>query len=122
MDYRVWILSEEAPDQRYVLATERRFSAEEAAVFARKIGAARQPRVLRVDEVPTDTRRYAHFDAARGREACIRLIESYVADPEDVDWEDVQNALEEALRAFGLPPDYPEEEHARRNGEEDDES
>ncbi|SER27220.1 hypothetical protein SAMN05216548_11451 [Faunimonas pinastri] len=44
--------------------------------------------------------------------ACRTLVNTYCNDPEDVDWSDVQTALQAALRAFGLPSDYPDQAHA----------
>ena len=38
-------------------------------------------------------------------DACRILIRAYAADPQHVDWADVQDALAEALAAFGLAPD-----------------
>ncbi len=38
-------------------------------------------------------------------EACRLLIRAYAVDPQHVDWSDVQDALAEALAAFGLTPD-----------------
>jgi len=38
-------------------------------------------------------------------QACRILIRAYAADPQHVDWADVQDALAEALAAFGLAPD-----------------
>ena len=37
--------------------------------------------------------------------ACRILIRAYAADPEYVDWSEVQEALAEALAAFGFAPD-----------------
>ncbi len=37
--------------------------------------------------------------------ACRILISAYATDPQHVDWADVQDALAEALAAFGLGPD-----------------
>ncbi len=42
--------------------------------------------------------------------ACRKLIRAYLKDPEYVEWEDVQEALADALDAFGLDPDYIERE------------
>lgn len=42
-------------------------------------------------------------------EAARILIRAYAQDPQDVDWNDVQQALERALEAFGLPETYPED-------------
>jgi hypothetical protein len=37
------------------------------------------------------------------------LINAYLSDPEHVDWDDVQKALDTALKAFDLPPTYLED-------------
>ena len=42
-------------------------------------------------------------------ESCCQLINAYLKDPEQVDWEDVQQALDTALKALNLPPIYIEE-------------
>ena len=44
----------------------------------------------------------------RAADACRLLIEAYMHNPEQVDWSDIQIALDAALEAFGLPEDYPE--------------
>ncbi|TIP26211.1 MAG: hypothetical protein E5X67_21345 [Mesorhizobium sp.] len=41
---------------------------------------------------------------------CRKLIRAYLENPEYVEWEDVQQALYDALDAFGLAPDYIEME------------
>ncbi|MAN77407.1 MAG: hypothetical protein CML24_09495 [Rhizobiales bacterium] len=41
-------------------------------------------------------------------EACRLLITAYAENPEQVDWSDVQAALDMALKAFDLPADYPQ--------------
>lgn len=38
--------------------------------------------------------------------ACRTLILAYANDPTDVDWSDIQRALEQALTAFAVPDDY----------------
>lgn len=48
-------------------------------------------------------------------QACRILVEAYANDPEDVDWYDIQLALEQALDALGLPRGWPEQEYERRN-------
>src|ERR1700730_10506549 len=47
-------------------------------------------------------------DATAASLACVTLINAYCRNPEHVDWEDVQLALDHALRAFRLPGNYPE--------------
>lgn len=47
-------------------------------------------------------------DPAKAADACRILIRAYLAEPEHVDWSDVQDALAKALQAFALPPDYVE--------------
>ena len=42
-------------------------------------------------------------------ESCCQLINAYLSDPEHVDWDDVQKALDAALKAFDLPPTYLED-------------
>jgi hypothetical protein len=59
---------------------------------------------------------------AKAAEACRILIAAYCNDPQDVDWSDVQGALECSLKAFGLPADYPERIHERDRAEADGES
>lgn len=52
-------------------------------------------------------------------EACRILIRAYAHNPQQVDWSDVQAALDQALEGFGLPADYPEIVHeVRRTIEE----
>lgn len=48
----------------------------------------------------------------RAADACRLLIEAYMHNPEQVDWSDIQIALDAALEAFGLPEDYPEKAFA----------
>lgn len=59
------------------------------------------------------------FDIKKGRWACSMLIEAYCRGPEEVDWSDIQDALMEALGAFGLPENYPETEYDRRMEDDD---
>lgn len=47
-------------------------------------------------------------DVESARLACRTLVEAYASNPEDVDWDDVQASLAHALKALGLPQDYPE--------------
>lgn len=51
----------------------------------------------------------------RAADACRLLIEAYMHNPEQVDWSDIQFALDAALEAFGLPEDYPEKAFAARH-------
>lgn len=48
----------------------------------------------------------------RAADACRLLIEAYIHNPEQVDWSDIQIALDAALEAFGLPEEYPEKAFA----------
>jgi hypothetical protein len=48
------------------------------------------------------------FSGNHGWHACAALILAYCNNPEHVDWSDVQSALEEALKAFKLPHNFPE--------------
>ncbi|WGF90999.1 hypothetical protein [Marinivivus vitaminiproducens] len=57
-------------------------------------------------------------DPEQATAACRALILAYCKEPEEVDWSDVQEALDLALRAFGLPLTYPEEFAARRKTED----
>jgi len=50
----------------------------------------------------------AYFSGIHGWRACAALILAYCNNPQDVDWSDIQGALEEALKAFDMPPDFPE--------------
>lgn len=52
---------------------------------------------------------HANPDPRLAAEASRLLIEAYLDDPEDVDWDDIQRALDVALRAFSLPEDFPEQ-------------
>lgn len=51
----------------------------------------------------------------RAADACRLLIEAYMYNPEQVDWSDIQIALDAALEAFGLPEDYPERAFAAQH-------
>ena len=51
----------------------------------------------------------------RAADACRLLIEAYMHNPEQVDWSDIQIALDAALEAFGLPEDYPEKAFAAQH-------
>lgn len=51
----------------------------------------------------------------RAADACRLLIEAYMYNPEQVDWSDIQIALDAALEAFGLPEDYPEKAFAAQH-------
>ncbi|WLS01423.1 hypothetical protein [Shinella sumterensis] len=42
-------------------------------------------------------------DPTLAAEACCKLISAYLANHEDVEWSDVQEALSIALKAFDLP-------------------
>ncbi|MFT4159791.1 hypothetical protein [Shinella sp.] len=53
----------------------------------------------------------------RAADACRLLIEAYMHNPEQVDWSDIQIALDAALEAFGLPEDYPEKAFAAQREE-----
>ncbi len=48
-------------------------------------------------------------DPTLAAESCCQLINAYLNDLEHVDWDDVQKALDTALKAFDLPPTYIEE-------------
>lgn len=52
-------------------------------------------------------------DPTLAAESCCQLISAYLNDPDHVDWEDVQEALATALRAFNLPTSYIEEASQR---------
>lgn len=43
-------------------------------------------------------------DPTLAAESCCQLINAYLSDPEHVDWNDVQKALDTALKACDLPP------------------
>ncbi|WP_430442281.1 hypothetical protein [Shinella sp.] len=51
----------------------------------------------------------------RAADACRLLIEAYMHNPEQVDWSDIQIALDAALEAFCLPEDYPERAFAAQH-------
>lgn len=51
----------------------------------------------------------------RAADACRLLIEAYMHNPEQVDWSDIQIALDAALEAFGLPEDSPERAFAAQH-------
>lgn len=53
----------------------------------------------------------------RAADACRLLIEAYMHNPEQVDWSDIQIALDAALEAFGLPEDYPEKHFSAQHGD-----
>lgn len=42
-------------------------------------------------------------DPTLATEGCCQLINAYLSDPEHVDWDAVQKALDTALKAFDLP-------------------
>jgi hypothetical protein len=45
---------------------------------------------------------------------CARnLIAAYAANPQQVEWEDVQTSLSHALTAFGLPESFPDTVHGQ---------
>lgn len=48
-------------------------------------------------------------DPTLAAKSCCQLINSYLSDPEHVDWDEVQKALDIALKAFDLPPTYLED-------------
>ncbi|MGI2036254.1 hypothetical protein ACRQ1B_28165 [Rhizobium panacihumi] len=52
-------------------------------------------------------------DPTKAAACCCQLIQAYLADPEHVDWNDVQTALDAALDAFGLPATFIEENEMR---------
>lgn len=52
-------------------------------------------------------------DPTLAAESCCQLINAYLNDPEHVDWDDVQKALDTALKAFDLPPTHFEEASQR---------
>ncbi|NKN02284.1 hypothetical protein [Rhizobium leguminosarum] len=52
-------------------------------------------------------------DQTLAAEACCKLISAYLAGHEAVDWSDVQDALNAALKAFDLPENYIEDMAAR---------
>lgn len=72
------------------------------------------PRELTLDPAEDTT---WSFDIEQGQAACRTLVAAYANNPEDVDWSDVQQALDHALNAFGLPQDYPEQVY-RKDDEE----
>jgi hypothetical protein len=59
------------------------------------------------------------FSGICGWRACAALILAYCNNPEDVDWSDIQGALEEALKAFDMPPDFPELIYRMKQEEEE---
>jgi hypothetical protein len=59
------------------------------------------------------------FSGIHGWRACAALILAYCNNPEHVDWSDVQSALEEALKAFELPTDFPERMHEIKKEDEE---
>lgn len=52
-------------------------------------------------------------DPTLAAESCCQLINAYLSDPEHVDWDDVQKALDTALKAFDLRLTYIEEAFQR---------
>lgn len=52
-------------------------------------------------------------------QACFILIAAYCNDPEDVDWSDIQAALNCALVAYGLQSDFPERVCEAENASDD---
>lgn len=48
-------------------------------------------------------------DSTLAAESCCQLINAYLSDPEHVDWDEVQKALDTALKAFDLPQTHFEE-------------
>ncbi len=48
-------------------------------------------------------------DPTLAAEACCKLISAYLAGHESVEWSDVQEALNVALKAFDLPQTYVED-------------
>lgn len=72
-----------------------------------------------IEEFEPDRDEYFEVHASfeektKAEEACEALVEAYAKNPQHVDWDDVQVALEHALTALGLPEDYPEREYLRR--------
>lgn len=61
-----------------------------------------------VDGQASGTENLEIVDKDAARRACRILVDAYASNPEYVDWSDVQASLAEALKAFGLPEDYPE--------------
>lgn len=49
------------------------------------------------------------FDQTLAAEACCKLISAYLAGHDSVEWSDVQEALNVALKAFDLPQAYIED-------------